>query len=142
MSIGVQVVIDCADPAGLAPFWAQALGYVVQPPPEGSASWEAWLESQGVPKEEWNSASAVVDPDRKGPRIYLQRVPEGKVVKNRVHLDLAVTAGLTGEDGLAKLQAESVRLQALGAKRLEQRSEFGVTWIVHRDPEGNEFCIH
>src|SRR5439155_1057525 len=79
---GIHVVIDWADPARLATFWAAALHYKLQDPPEGYASWEAWLREMKIPEEEWNSASAIVDPDGKGPRLYFQRVPEGKVVKN------------------------------------------------------------
>ena len=70
MATGVQVVIDCADPARLAEFWAAALGYVEQAPPEGFASWQDWLKARGVPEWEWNSANAVVDPDKRGPRIF------------------------------------------------------------------------
>jgi len=87
MATNIQVVFDCADPARLAEFWAVALGYAPQPPPTGFASWQEWLTAQGVPESEWNSANAVIDRDGKGPRIYFQRVPESKVVKNRVHLD-------------------------------------------------------
>ena len=76
MATGVQVVIDCADPAKLASFWAEALGYVLQPPPPGFEAWPDWLREQGIPEEKWTDASAVVDPDRSGPRIFLQRVPE------------------------------------------------------------------
>jgi hypothetical protein len=77
MATKVQVVIDCADPARLAEFWGEALGYIIQPPPPGFDSWPAFLLSVGVPESEWTSASAVVDPDGVGPRFYFQRVPEG-----------------------------------------------------------------
>src|SRR3954466_10865164 len=90
MATTLQVAVDCADPGALARFWADALGYVVQPPPEGHDSWESWLAAMDVPESEWNSASAVGDPDGPGPRIYFQRVPEGKAVKNRLHLDVRV----------------------------------------------------
>ena len=90
MATGVQIVFDCADPDTLATFWAAALHYKKQDPPSGFASWPDFLKAQGIPEQEWNSASAIVDPDGAGPRIYFQRVPEGKVVKNRVHLDLNV----------------------------------------------------
>lgn len=141
MATGVQVVIDCADPAKLAPFWAEALGYIVQPPPPGFESWPDWLRDQGVPEERWNDASAVVDPDRAGPRIFLQRVPEPKSVKNRVHLDLHVTAGVPGEEADDKLEAEAKRLEALGATRLRKMDQFSGRWIVMQDPDGNEFCV-
>jgi hypothetical protein len=141
MATGVQVVIDCADPAKLAPFWAEALGYVVQPPPPGFESWQDWLREQGIPEERWNDASAVVDPDGSGPRIFLQRVPEPKSVKNRVHLDVNVTAGVPREEADEKLEAEAKRLEALGATRVRKRSEWSGRWIVMQDPEGNEFCL-
>src|SRR5687767_10084351 len=89
----IQVAIDCADPASLATFWAEAIGYVVQPPPEGFDTWDAALESWGVPESERNSASAIVDPDGVGPRIYFQQVPESKAGKNRLHLDLGFSKG-------------------------------------------------
>ena len=73
-------------PAG--PFWAEVLGYQLDPPPPGYDSWEAWLTEQGIPESDWNMASAVSDPDGRGPRIFFQRVPEPKQVKNRVHLDV------------------------------------------------------
>ena len=141
MATGVQVVIDCADPAALAPFWAEALGYVVQPPPPGFESWPDWLRKQGIPEQSWNDASAVVDPDRSGPRIFLKRVPELKSVKNRVHLDLNVTGGVPPDEADEKLEAEAKRLEALGATRVRRMSEWSSRWIVMHDPEGNEFCL-
>ncbi len=143
MAVGIQVVIDCADPARLASFWAAALRYKQQEPPSGFATWEAFLTAQGVPPEEWNLANAVVDPDGAGPRIYFQRVPEPKIVKNRVHLDLNVGGGheTSLEVRRAQVEAEVQRLVGLGATQLrpvEQRGEF---WVVMQDPEGNEFCL-
>ena len=82
MSIPIQVTIDCADPDRLARFWAELLGYQLDSPPEGFDSWEAWLTEQGIPKSEWNSASAITDPDGRGARIFFQRVPEKKDQKN------------------------------------------------------------
>jgi hypothetical protein len=58
MATPVQVVFDCADPDALARFWAAALGYVVQPPPDGYASWQDWLREHGIPEDRWNDASA------------------------------------------------------------------------------------
>ena len=120
MATGVQVVFDCADPDRLARFWADALGYQLQDPPDGYGSWEDWARDQNIPEERWNDASAVVDPDGKGPRIYLQRVPEAKTVKNRVHLDLDISGGPSGgplEERRRRVDAEVERLLGLGATR-------------------------
>ena len=143
MAIGVQVVIDCADPARLAEFWAIALGYTTQDPPTGFASWPEWLAAQGVPESEWNSANAVVDPDKRGPRLYFQRVPEPKTVKNRVHLDLNVGGGPgTPLDARRpRVMAEVQRLEQAGATQMHVAELRGEFWVVMQDPEGNEFCV-
>ena len=93
MARDVQITFDCADPAGLAAFWAEALGYQLQGPPEGFESWEQALQAMGVPPESRNDASAVVDAKGSGPRLFFQRVPEGKRAKNRVHLDVRAAPG-------------------------------------------------
>jgi catechol 2,3-dioxygenase-like lactoylglutathione lyase family enzyme len=135
MSFGAQVTFDCADPARLAEFWCEVLGYELQPPPEGFASWDDFLANQGIPTEERNSASAAVDPEGLRPRLYFQRVPEGKSAKNRVHLDVNV-----GTDRIA----ETIdRLILHGATLLQpsRRGRVGEVWAVLADPEGNEFCL-
>jgi catechol 2,3-dioxygenase-like lactoylglutathione lyase family enzyme len=140
----VQITVDCADPAALATFWADALGYRVQPPPEGFASWEQALEAFGVPRERWNDASAAVDPTGTGPRLFFQRVPEGKQAKNRVHLDVRAAPGLSGDARMAALESEAQRLVARGATRLDRHEPappLGAGHIVLADPEGNEFCL-
>jgi hypothetical protein len=144
MATGVQVVFDCADPDRLARFWAQALGYKLQDPPQGHQSWEDWLRDHGIPQERWNDANAVVDPDGRGPRIFFQRVPEAKTVKNRVHLDLNVTGGPAAplEERRGQVDAEVERLLGLGASRLRVVEEQGGYWAVMQDPEGDEFCVH
>jgi glyoxalase superfamily protein len=76
-----------------------------------------------------------------GPRLYFQRVPEGKVVKNRVHLDVRVGTGLTGEERLAALEAECARLVPLGAVRVRLLYDGNDSCIVMQDIEGNEFCL-
>jgi hypothetical protein len=143
MATGVQVVIDCADPAQLAVFWAAALGYSQQPPPTGFASWQDWLKAHGVPESEWNSANAVIDPDGRGPRIFFQRVPESKTVKNRVHLDLNVGGGpgTPLETRRERADAEARRLETIGARQLRAFEERGEYCVVMQDPEGNEFCV-
>jgi Glyoxalase-like domain len=143
MATQIQVVMDCSDPARLSEFWAAALGYVLQPPPEGYASWDELLTEMGVPDSERNSASAVVDPDGAGPRIYFQRVPEPKTAKNRVHLDLNVGGGGdTPEDEKRRRVDDRVReLVGAGAGIVRDAEERGERWVVMQDPEGNEFCV-
>ena len=143
MATAIQVVIDCADPAALADFWATALHYRVQEPPEGFATWEDALVAWGVPESAWNDRSAVVDPDDAGPRVFFQRVPEPKQVKNRVHLDLNVGGGLDADpaEKRARIAAEAERLVAAGAARQAEFDEGREYWLVMQDPEGNEFCI-
>nr|BFE57531.1 VOC family protein [Dactylosporangium thailandense] len=140
----VQIAIDCADPAALSAFWIEALGYKLQDPPPGFGSWEEALEAMGVPPAERNRASAILDPQGNGPRVFFQRVPEEKRVKNRVHLDVRAAPGLQGEERMAALEAEADRLAGLGAKRLarhEPRPPLAFGHIVMADPEGNEFCL-
>ena len=140
----VQVTFDAADPARLATFWAEALHYVFQPPPEGFASWDDALDAWGVPAERRDSASAILDPDGQGPRVFFQQVPEPKTAKNRVHLDVRAAPGLRGEERMAALEDECVRLLALGAQRVrraEPGEDNGQGFIVMLDPEGNEFCL-
>ncbi len=144
MATAVQVVFDCSDPDRLSRFWATALHYKLQDPPEGFTSWQAWLADAGIPESEWNSAGAIVDPDGAGPRLFFQRVPEGKVVKNRVHLDLNVSdkREVGAEEGKRRVDAEVERLTGEGATVVrpggEERGEY---WVVMQDPEGNEFCV-
>ena len=139
----LQVTFDCADPAAQAAFWAAALGYVVQPPPEGFATWDAFLDQYGVPPEHRNDRSAAVDPAGHGPRLFFQKVPEGKVAKNRMHLDVRAAPGLHGQDRMAALDEVADRLEALGGRRLQRLEPNGMDEgiIVMADPEGNEFCL-
>ena len=93
--------------------------------------------------EQQGSAFACVDPSGVGPRLFFQRVPEGKVVKNRVHLDVRAGTGLVGAERLATLEAESARLVALGAVRgqLLVADGFNESCQLMQDVEGNEFCL-
>ena len=136
-----QVTFDCGEPERLARFWCEVLGYVVPPPPEGFASWDEFDRS--LPPEQQGSAFACVDPSGVGPRLFFQRVPEGKVVKNRVHLDVRVGTGLVGEERLAALEAECARPLPLGAARVRLLVAEGgdESCIVMQDVEGNEFCL-
>ena len=144
MATSVQVTFDCADPGALAQFWADALGYVLQPPPSPFDTWDQALAAWGVPDSERNARSAIVDPDGAGPRLFFQRVPEPKSAKNRVHLDLRKAYGLEGEKRMAALDAEAIRLTGRGATRLNRLDPDGAGeagFIVMQDPEGNEFCL-
>ncbi len=152
MSRHIQVTFDAHDPRALSTFWRDVLGYVHPAPPgvevpEGAdplAAWDEFLERVGVPEDERNSRSAIEDPDGDGPRLFFQRVPEDKVAKNRVHLDVRAAPGLQGEERMAALEAECARLVALGATRLrrfEPNPPMSGGFIVMADPEGNEFCL-
>jgi catechol 2,3-dioxygenase-like lactoylglutathione lyase family enzyme len=135
-----QVTFDCADPERVARFWCEVLGYVVPPPPQGFASWQEF--DHALPPER-QGASACMDPTGEGPRLFFQRVPEAKVVKNRLHLDVRVGSGLGGEERLSVLEAECARLVALGAVRVRLLRADGIdeSCLVMQDVEGNEFCL-
>jgi hypothetical protein len=139
----VQIVFDCHDPAGLSKFYAQALHYKLQDPPEGYKSWEEALKSWGVPEEQWNSASAIVDPEGGGPRIYFQQMDTPKLGKNRIHLDLNASSGLKVpiQQRKEQINIEIERLLKLGATKQREWEEQGEYWVVMLDPEGNEFCV-
>jgi Glyoxalase-like domain len=139
----VQFTFDCADPARLSAFWGEVLGYPPEQPPAPFASWEEALDAWGVPEDHRNDFGAVSDPDKVGPRLFFQKVPEPKVAKNRVHLDVRAAPGLEGEDRMAALESEAERLVGLGATRLQRFEPGGISagHIVMGDPEGNEFCL-
>ncbi|HTW16494.1 MAG TPA: VOC family protein [Nocardioides sp.] len=136
-----QVTFDCAEPERVARFWCDVLGYVVPPVPEGFASWEEY--DAALPADQQGAAFAVLDPTGVGPRLYFQRVPEGKVAKNRVHLDVRVGTGLVGAERLAVLEAECTRLVALGGVRVRllEADDENESCLVMQDVEGNEFCL-
>jgi hypothetical protein len=142
MTKDVQITFDCADPAALAAFWAEALDYSLQAPPEGFDSWDDALRAFGVPEDQWNSRSAIVADG--APRVFFQRVPEGKSAKNRVHLDIRAAPGLLGDQRMDALESEAARLEALGATRayrVDPRPPMENGFITMHDPEGNEFCL-
>ena len=143
MAIPVQVTFDCADPDRLAHFWADLLGYKLDPPPPGYDSWEAWLIEQGIPESDWNMASAISDPDGHGPRIFFQRVAEPKELKNRVHLDVNAggSRGVPDDERRAEVDAAVQRAVAIGATKVRLVEERGGRHYVMQDIEGNEFCL-
>ena len=138
----LQIVFDANDVPRLVAFWEKTLtGYQVQPPPPGFATWEDFARDRGVPEDQWEGWGALIDSDGTRPRIFFQRVPEGKTAKNRVHLDLNVGGDLKGDERTARVKAEADRIEGLGATRQREASERGEFWIVMQDPEGNEFCL-
>ncbi|MEV7277838.1 VOC family protein [Streptomyces sp. NPDC093111] len=147
----LQLTIDCADPRRLVLFWAEALRYVPEPPPEGHASWQEYWRALGVPEDELADGAgelpeSIVDPKGLGPRVWFQAVPEPKTTKNRLHLDLKVGGGRTVPllERRDRVDSEVTRLTALGASVLYTMDEpDGMDYyaVVLRDPEGNEFCV-
>ena len=131
----LQITFDCLDPARAGTFWAAALGYPA-PDVEG---WHNFLRSQGRAEEDLNATFAIEDPTGMRPRMFFQRVPEPKSVKNRVHLDLAAPAA-AGSDRAEEIGAFVDRLTALGATKLRTVKDSGY-FVVMADPEGNEFCV-
>ena len=119
-----QVTFDCSEPVRLARFWSETLGYLPD-------------------YDQDESAAAALDPTDAGPRLYFQRVPEGKVVKNRLHLDVRLGTGLIGEERVAVLEKECSRLVELGATRVRLlvADEENESCLVMQDVEGNEFCL-
>src|SRR6516162_4053504 len=140
----IQVVFDAADPEKLAEFWGLALGYVVEPPPEGFESWEDFAGSAGIPEDEWDEVSSRVDPAGEGPRLYFQRVPDKKSpgVKNRIHLDVRVAGREVRGEERKRLVSEHVeRLVQAGASLAWRTDNVRGSSVTLYDPEGNEFCV-
>ena len=106
------ISIDCADPRRLSAFWSDVTGY-----------------RQIIEGDDFCALEA---PDKRGVRsLFFWKVPEAKVVKNRLHLDLAT------KDPASEIE----KLVTLGAQKVEYREGNGASWTVMLDPEGNEFCI-
>ncbi|MEQ3553661.1 VOC family protein [Pseudonocardia nematodicida] len=150
MSRTIQITVDAHDPRALSVFWRDALGYVIPAPPGASGdgdpltAWDDFLAKIGVPEEQWNSSSAVQDPDGTGPRLFFQQAGAEKAGKNRLHLDVRAAPGLQGDERMAALEAECTRLVGLGATRIrryEPAPPLDAGHIVLTDPEGNEFCL-
>ncbi|WP_018680947.1 VOC family protein [Actinokineospora enzanensis] len=137
MAYDFQVTFDCAHPHDLADWWADALGWSVEPSNEdfiremiakGYASDADTATHNGVLV--WREGAAIVT---EGRRILFQLVPEAKTVKNRVHLDVRV--------GADNVEAELARLTAKGATFLHRGQQGPHHWVTIADPEGNELCL-
>lgn len=139
------VAVDCADPRKLTDFWALALGYVEPPVPKGFASWEEWYDRYDVPEDERGEGGYLVDPDGAGPTLSFLKVPEGKAVKNRLHIDVKVGGGrddVPWEVRWPRVLEARERLVAAGATVVQVYDHDGrPDHIWMEDPEGNEFCL-
>jgi hypothetical protein len=150
MAARFQIVIDCADPRELVRFWATALAYEPEPPPEGFDGWNGFWRSIGVPEDELDSDSdlgdSLVDPAGSGPRIWFQKVPEAKSVKNRLHFDISASGGrgLPLATRKERVLAEVDRLKAEGATAVRVSEQEGLDHfaVAMQDPEGNEFDVN
>jgi Glyoxalase-like domain len=138
------LTMDCRRPAALAAFWRLALGYIEAPPPDGFGSWQEWLTHFGVPPDEWDEGAYIQDPDGVLPAISFLKVPEPKVVKNRVHLDVQAGGG-RGEPWDVRWPRVTRRVEELvaaGATVIREDVQNGKPdHVVMADPEGNEFCV-
>jgi Glyoxalase-like domain len=115
-----HVAVDCRNAYELSGWWKPVLGYI---------------DVDGDPNQPGDRECVIVDPDDRRASLIFIEVPEGKTVKNRLHLDLRPEAGTTRDEEVA-------RVLALGATVYDdQRRPDGSGWLVLTDPEGNEFCI-
>jgi hypothetical protein len=150
MGVRFQLVIDCAEPEPLARFWAAALGYVLEPPPEGFATWDDYYRHIGLPEHFLgHGTDCIIDPTGNGPRFWFQKVPEVKTIKNRLHLDVNASGGraVPLATRRERVDAEARRLAGLGAtilSPLNEEEEDGDDHnaVAMKDPEGNEFDIN
>jgi hypothetical protein len=143
MAYDFQVTVDAGQPHILADWWADALGWEVEPT---DAEFIRRMISEGYATEgdttthngalAWKAGSAIRHPggpDSGRSRILFQLVPEPKTVKNRIHLDVRV--------GAENVEAEVARLSARGATFLHRGQQGPYSWVTMTDPEGNEFCV-
>ena len=141
MALAMQVTFDAADPAALAGFWKQVLGYIEEPPPEGWSSWEDWAREEGSPR------SAGTIRARSSTRTESERGSSSSGSRRARPRRTACTSTCARRPGLdpdarrARLMEESERLIELGATKLYELEERGAFWITMQDPEGNEFCL-
>ncbi|MBG6179469.1 VOC family protein [Arthrobacter sp. CAN_A1] len=144
MTYTLQITIDCISVHSQADWWAETLGWVVEPTDQafiddvlakGWAQPDELVEHNGV--RVWRDGSAICRPGEEGQkgrlRILFQPVPEPKTVKNRCHLDINLNGG-SKDDTRA-------RLEARGAQFLYEANQGPHIWSTMADPEGNEFCI-
>ena len=121
-----EINVDCTDPAGLAGFWCAALGYSVLEATDG-------LVEVGPERGSDAELLEAVRREPVAPSMFFALVPEGKTVKNRLHLDLSPID--------CTQSVEVARLELLGARRADVGQSGAESWVVMADPEGNEFCV-
>ncbi len=141
----IQVVIDCSAPHDLADWWAETLGWEVEPQDE---SFIRSMIEQGFASDDdtvlhngalvWATATAVrpIEPGPGQARLLFQQVPEAKSVKNRIHLDVR-----PGPPGTVDLDALRSELMSRGATEVGRGQQGAHEWVTLADPEGNEFCV-
>jgi len=138
------LTVDCSSPRRVADFWALALGYTEPPAPTGFDTWEDWFRHHNVPADEWDDGAYLHDPDGIGPKLSFMRVPEAKVVKNRLHLDVQAGGGreTPWETRWPRVVAAVERLTAAGATVVREYDMDGrPDHVLMTDPEDNEFCV-
>jgi hypothetical protein len=138
MSRRVNLTVDCTAPAALVPFWKLALGYEDDAAPAPFETRDEWLAGLGVPPSERADGVWLYDPAGMGPPLSFQHVPEPKVAKNRLHLDVHVGDAGTAEARWPQIAALAEALLAAGGAVL---AEHPGHHIVMADPEGNELCL-
>ena len=140
MATDIQVTIDSTDPHAQADWWAETLGWRVEP--QDGAFIRSMVEAGHATEADttthrgalvWAVGAAITSPDPGRPRVLFQRVPEPRTGKNRVHLDVHV--------GAEQREAEVARLVARGATELWREAQGPLQWVTLADPEGNEFCV-
>ena len=141
-----QLTIDANDPAKLARFWAQALGYQPVPPAAPDTTW--WAHYRARLGDEPAFDNRLFDPEGRRPPIWFQEVPESKAGKNRVHVDVYPTGRdrtLPQEQRVEIVDTKVAELLELGATVLRRERDDDpddpVYFVVLQDPEGNEFCV-
>ena len=138
MAVRVDLTLDCENPTRLAEFWKLALGYEDEPPPAPFATRQEWLEQFDLSEDDTDDAAWFHDPAGIGPRLSLLQVPEPKVAKNRLHMDVRVGGTGNAEERWTRISEAVDRLTAAGATTLWE--DLG-HHVVMADPEGNEFCV-
>ena len=137
-----QLTIDSNDPARLARFWKEALGFQSDPP-AGEETWHAHYRSRLEPGET-AFEDRLFDPEGLRPPLWFQAVPEEKAGKNRLHLDLYPTGrdnSMPLDRRMEVVEVKVAQLVALGGT-IERREQDETSYfVVMHDPEGNEFCV-